>query len=262
MEIAGKVALVTGASTGIGRATALLLAERGAKVAVNYARSQADAEETVRLCRERGADACLAQADVTDDAAVAAMLANVRAELGPIQILINNAGTTTIIPFSDLDALTDEVWQATLQTNLVAPFKMTRACVPDMRAAGWGCVVNVASIAGIQSTGSSIAYAASKAGLINMTRGLARTLAPEIRVNGIAPGYVDSPWWERRGGMSQEAIATQRERARQNAPLKIAGTPEHSANAIVWLVEGADLVTGETIIVDAGMHLGQAPVRR
>ncbi len=262
MDISGKVAIVTGSSTGIGRATAWALAERGAKVVVNYARSQGDAEETLAGVRERGAEGIVVQADVTDEPAVLAMVARAREELGPVQILVNNAGYTTIVNFADLDGLTDEVWQNTFWTNVVAPFKCVRACVPDMRTAGWGTVVNVASIAGVMSTGSSLAYAASKAALINMTRGLARTLAPEIRVNGVAPGFVDSPWWERRGGLSEEEVERRRQGARANSPLKIAGTPEHIASAILWLIEGADIVTGETILVDAGSHLGQAPARR
>lgn len=262
MEITGKVALVTGSSTGIGRATALALAERGAKVVVNYARSLADAEETLAGVRERGADGIIVQADVTDEPAVLAMVARAREELGPVQILVNNAGYTKFVTFADLDGLTDDVWQHTLWTNVVAPFKCIRACVPDMRAAGLGAVVNVSSIAGVMSLGSSLAYAASKAALINMTRGLARTLAPEIRVNCVAPGYVDSAWWERRGNMSPEQVERTREGARENSPLKIAGTPEHQASAILWLIEGADIVTGETVIVDAGAHLGQGPVRR
>jgi 3-oxoacyl-[acyl-carrier protein] reductase len=262
MDIAGKVALVTGSSTGIGRATAWALAERGAQVVVNYARSQADAEQTLAGVHERGANGIAVQCDVNDEPGVVAMVARARAELGPVQILVNNAGFTRIVPFADLDGLTDEIWMETLTTNLVAPFKCIRAVVPDMRAAGWGTIVNVASVAGVIGGGSSIAYAASKAGLITMSRGLARTLAPTIRVNCVAPGYVDSPWWERRGLQTPDEVEQGRARAREGSPLKIAGTPEHIADAIRWLIEGADIVTGETILVDAGAHLGQAPVRR
>lgn len=262
MDIAGKVALVTGSSTGIGRATAYVLAERGCKVVVNYASSHADAEQTLAGVRQRGAEGLLAQADVTDEPAVLEMVARAQRELGPVQILINNAGFTRVVSFDDLDGLTDEIWQKTLNTNVVAPFKAIRACVPGMKAAGWGTVVNVSSIAGVMSAGSSLAYAASKAALINITRGLARTLAPEIRVNAVAPGYVDSAWWERRAFYSPEQIDALRDGARQRSPLKIAGTPEHIAGAIVWLVEGADIVTGETILVDAGSHLAQGPARR
>ena len=262
MYIAGKVAVVTGSSTGIGRATALALAERGAKVVVNYARSKDDADETLAGVRSRGAEGISVQADVTDEAAVVAMLDQARRDLGPIQILVNNAGTSTFVPFAELDLLTEDVWEDTYRTNVIASYRCIRLCVPDMRDAGWGTVVNVASIAGVMSVGSSLAYAASKAALINMTRGLARTLAPTIRVNAVAPGYVDSEWWARRGGMSTEAIDQQRARVEQSSPLQIATQPEHIAEAITWLVAGADVTTGECLLADAGSHLGQGPVRR
>lgn len=262
MDLRDKTAIVTGASTGIGRAAAWSLAERGARVVVNYAHNAGDAEETLAGVRERGASGIVVQADVTDEAAILAMVARAAAELGPPQILVNNAGYTKFVEFSDLDGLTDDIWRDTYQTNVVAPFHCIRACVPAMRAAGWGSVVNISSIAGVMSMGSSLAYAASKAALINITRGLARTLAPEIRVNCIAPGYVDSAWWERRGGLSPEQVDRRREGARNASPLKIAGTPEHIASAILWLIEGADIVTGETVLVDAGAHLAQGPTRR
>ena len=262
MDIKGKVALVTGSSTGIGRATALQLAEMGAKIVVNYASSKDDAEETLARVREAGVDAISVQADVTDEEAVQAMLDEARKHLGPIDILVNNAGTSRFVRFDDLDNLTDDIWEETYRTNVISAYRCIRLCVPDMRASGWGTIVNVASIAGVMSVGSSLAYAASKAALINMTRGLARTLAPTIRVNAVAPGYVDSAWWERRGGMSPEQVDRQRAGAEAGSPLKIATQPEHIASAITWLVAGADVVTGECLLTDAGMHLGQGPVRR
>ena len=262
MDIAGKVAVVTGSSTGIGRATAISLASLGAKVVVNYARSKEDAEETLAAVRDAGAEGISVQADVTDEAAVVAMLDEARRELGPIDILVNNAGTSTFVPFHELDRLSDDIWEDTYRTNVISAYRCIRLCVPDMQATGSGCIVNVASIAGVMAIGSSLAYAASKAALINMTRGLARTLAPAIRVNAVAPGYVDSAWWERRGGMSPEQVDRQRKGAEASSPLHIATQPEHIASAITWLVAGADVVTGECIVADAGMHLGQGPVRR
>lgn len=264
MDIQGKVALVTGSSTGIGRATAQLLAARGAKIVVNYARSAEDAAETLSLVEAAGSEGIVVQADVTDEAAVDRMLAEASAQLGPIQILVNNAGTSRFVPFSDLDGLADDIWEETYRTNVIAPFRCIRKCVPTMRDEGWGTVVNVASIAGVMSIGSSLAYAASKAALINMTRGLARTLAPTVRVNAVAPGYVDSPWWERRGGMSPEQVDRQREGARSSAPLQLATSPEQIADTITWLVAGpgAEVMTGECLLTDAGLHLSQGPVRR
>lgn len=264
MDIQGKVALVTGSSTGIGRATAQQLAARGAKVVVNYAHSGDDAAETLELVRAAGAEGMVVQADVTDEAAVDRMLELATAELGPIQILVNNAGTSRFVPFHDLDGLGDDIWDETYRTNVVAPFRCIRKCVPAMREEGWGTIVNVASIAGVMSIGSSLAYAASKAALINLTRGLARTLAPTIRVNAVAPGYVDSPWWERRGGMTTDQVDRQREGARASSPLQIATSPDQIADTVVWLVAGAgaEVMTGECLLTDAGLHLSQGPSRR
>lgn len=262
MDIKGKVAVVTGSSTGIGRATAIGLAELGAKVVVNYATSNDDAEETLAAVHGAGAEGIVVQADVTDESAVVAMLDRARAELGPIEVLVNNAATSRFVPFRQLDELTDDIWEETYRTNVIAPFRCIRLCAPGMREAGWGAIVNVASMAGVMSIGSSMAYAASKAALINMTRGMARTLAPTVRVNAVAPGYVDTPWWERRGGMSTEQTDRQRASVAASSPLQIATQPEHIADAIIWLITGAAVVTGECILTDAGSHLGQAPQRR
>jgi 3-oxoacyl-[acyl-carrier protein] reductase len=264
MDIQGKVALVTGSSTGIGRATAVRLAELGAKVVVNYANSADDAAETLDAVRAAGAEGIVVQADVTDEGAVTAMLSRASAELGPVQVLVNNAGTSRFVPFHDLDGLTDDIWEETYRTNVISAFRCIRLCVPAMREEGWGSIVNVASIAGVMSIGSSLAYAASKAALINATRGLARTLAPVIRVNAVAPGYVDSPWWERRGGMSGEQVERQREGARASSPLRLATQPEQIADTVAWLAvgAGAETITGECLLADAGMHLSQGPTRR
>jgi 3-oxoacyl-[acyl-carrier protein] reductase len=264
MDVTGKVALVTGSSTGIGRATAVSLAGLGAKVVVNYASSHDDANETLALVRSAGAEGIVAQADVTDEAAVQSMLERTRSELGPVEILVNNAGTSRFVAFAQLDDLTDDIWDETYRTNVVSAYRCIRLCVPDMRATGWGAIVNVASIAGVMSIGSSLAYAASKAAMINMTRGLARTLAPTIRVNAVAPGYVDSAWWERRGGMSPEQVDRQRQGAAAATPLQVATQPDEIAGAITWLVAGtgSTSVTGECVLIDAGLHLGQGPVRR
>ena len=261
-DIRGKVALVTGSSTGIGRATAVSLAALGAKVVVNYAHSKDDAAATLKAVRDQGAQGISVRADVTDEPAVVAMVEQAREELGPIQILVNNAGTTQFVAFDQLDKLTDDIWEKTYRTNVIAAYRCIRLCVPDMQANGWGSIVNVASIAGVLSIGSSLAYAASKAALLNMTTGLARTLAPTIRVNAVAPGYVDTAWWERRGGMSADAIDGLRAGVAASSPLQIATQPEHVASAITWLTAGADVVTGECILTDAGSHLSQGATRR
>ena len=265
MDVAGKIAVVTGSSTGIGRATAVSLGGLGAKVVVNYASSADDAAETLSMVEAAGGSGIVVQADVTDEAAVAAMLDRARTELGgPISVLVNNAGTSRFVPFHQLDDLTDDIWDETYRTNVVSAYRCIRLCVPDMRSAGEGAVVNVASIAGVLSIGSSLAYAASKAALVNMTRGLARTLAPVVRVNAVAPGYVDSAWWERRGGMSPEQVDRQRAGAAAATPLQVATQPEEVAGLITWLVcgPGSSSVTGECVLIDAGMHLGQGGTRR
>ena len=260
MDISGKVAVVTGSSTGIGRATAVSLGAQGAKVVVNYASSADDAAETLSLVESAGGTGIVVQADVTDEAAVAAMFSEARSTFdAPVSVLVNNAGTSTFVPFHALDQLEDSIWESTYRTNVIAAYRCIRLCVEDMRSAGEGAIVNVASVAGVLSIGSSLAYAASKAALVNMTRGLARTLAPVVRVNAVAPGYVDSAWWERRGGMSPEQVDRQRAGAAAATPLQVATQPEEIAGLITWLVcgPGSGSVTGECVLIDGGLHLGQ-----
>ncbi|MPZ98138.1 MAG: glucose 1-dehydrogenase [Dehalococcoidia bacterium] len=252
MDVNGKVAVVTGSSAGVGRATAELLASIGAKVVVNYAHSAADAEETVEAIQAAGGTAHAFQADVRDDASCRALIASAVDTYGGLHILVNNAGMTHFIPHAELDRLTDEVWNDTFSVNVQGTFNCTRAAVPHMRAAGEGAVVNVASIAGIRGVGSSIPYAASKAAIINMTKSLARVLGPEIRVNCIAPGFIDTRWL--RGGMGErydQAKAT----ASEHTPLKAVATPETCADAILSFIQHNVFVTGQTVVVDGGSSL-------
>lgn len=194
MDVSGKCAIVTGSATGVGRATALALAKRGARVVVNYSRSEDEARETVEEIERLGAQALLVRADVSRDDEVRAMVRQGRDAFGPVQILVNNAATTAFVNFADLEGMTEELWDRILAVNLKGPFFCARAVAPQMKEAGEGAIVNVASVAGLRAIGSSIAYAASKAGLINLTVALARVLAPEVRVNGVAPGFIDSRW--------------------------------------------------------------------
>ncbi len=182
-----RVALVTGSATGIGRAVAWRLAERGYAVVVNYSKSQSEAEETVEGVRSRGAEALLIQADIADDTAVRDLVARTTTELGGLDILINNAATTRFVPPTDLDALTDEVWDSIFQLNLKGTFYACRAAMPHLKARR-GNIVNIASVAGIGGSGSSIPYAASKGAVITLTKSLAKAFAPEVRVNAVAPG--------------------------------------------------------------------------
>jgi 3-oxoacyl-[acyl-carrier protein] reductase len=178
------------------------------------------------------------------------MVENAIAALGRLDFLVNNAGTPATpvpIPFAELDALTEEFWSQILTTNLIGPFRCAHAAVPALRAAR-GAICNTASIAGVIGSGSSIPYAASKAGLINLTRSLARSLAPGIRVNAVAPGFVDSPW-------NKDWPADRRQNSIERTPLKRACTPADIAETIFFLCAGAAMITGQTVIVDGGLTL-------
>jgi 3-oxoacyl-[acyl-carrier protein] reductase len=172
-------------------------------------------------------------------------------ELGGVDILVNNAGTTTFVNHADLDGLTEEIWDRTLAVNLKGTFFCTRAVAPHMKARGQGAIVNVSSVAGVRGGGSSIAYAASKAGIVNLTATTARVLGPEIRVNCVAPGFIDGRWLRAGIGANYDMA---KERAAQNAVLKAVTTPEDLAQVIVSLIAGADLVTGQTVVVDGGVR--------
>jgi ketoreductase RED2 len=238
----GKVALVTGSSSGIGAATARSLAADGAAVVINSARS-ADAGKALAESLPR---AVYVQADVADPDACTALAEAAVAAFGRLDILVNNAGTTKLIPHADLDAATDEVWRTILDVNLMGTWHLTRACVPALRASGAGSVTNVTSVAGLRPTGSSIPYAVSKAAINHLTVLLANVLGPEIRVNAVAPGLVDTPW-------TAEWTAI-RERVTAQAPLKRPATPEDVAETIMGLVR-AGFVTGQVIAVDGGFSL-------
>lgn len=254
MDLKGKAAIVTGSSAGVGRAAARALAKKGCDVVINYSRSQADAEEAAHMCRSEGARVIVTQADVSLDADCRGLIQSAVEGLGRLDILINNAAVTEFIEFGDLEALTEDIWLKILRTNLMGNFFCSRAAVPYMQKAGAGAIVNVVSIAGFLGHGSSIAYSASKAAVINMTKCLARTLGPEIRVNGIAPGAIDTRWL--RKGLGPEAFDALTESLRHTTPLQTMASPEDVAEAIVWLVEGARMMTGETIKFDGGQHLG------
>ncbi|MBM3139728.1 MAG: SDR family oxidoreductase [Chloroflexi bacterium] len=252
MEMRGKVAVVTGSSAGVGRATAERLAALGAKVVVNYAHSEADAEATVAAIRQAGGTAHACRADVRSDADCRALIQSAVDAYGGLHVLVNNAGMTRFIPHAELDLVTDEVWDEILSANVRGTFNCTRAAAPHMRAAGEGAVVNVASVAGLGGGGSSIPYAASKSAIITMTKSLARVLGPEIRVNCIAPGFIDGRWL--RGGLG-ERYAQARDAAAQRAPLRAVATPDSCADAILALIQYSTHITGQTVVVDGGASL-------
>ena len=252
MDLAGRVAIVTGGGTGIGRATSLRLARAGARaVVVNYSHSERDATSTADELRAAGAEALPYRADVAVEPEVKAMIAATVERFGSLDVLVNNAGTTHFIPHSDLDALTDEVWDGIFRVNVKGTFFCCRAAAPELRKAK-GAIVNVASIAGYRASGSSIAYAVSKAGVLQLTRALALSLAPDVRVNSVSPGLVATRWFRRRFG--DEAAAAQEESFVGTTPLKRIASPDDVAQAIVALLEN-DLVTGQDLVVDGGKNI-------
>ncbi len=249
MELSGKSAIVTGSAVGVGRATALELARRGANVVVNYSRSEQEARETVAEVERLGARALLVRADVSQDREVRELVERTVDAFGSLHVLVNNAATTAFVNFADLEGLTEEQWDRILAVNLKGPFFCSRAAAGPMKEAGQGAIVNIASIAGVRAVGSSIAYAASKAGLINLTVALARVLAPEVRVNCVAPGFIDTRWLREGLGSFFERV---KERTAEQSPLGRVSTPEDVAQVVLSLIEGADFVTGQTIVVDGG----------
>jgi 3-oxoacyl-[acyl-carrier protein] reductase len=246
-QLAGKVAIVTGGGTGIGRACSLAFARQGAQVAVNYSRSREEAERTAQDCSAAGGTGVAIQADVSRPAEVERLVAETVARWGRVDVLVNNAGTTVFAPYDDLDAMTEEVWDRLMAVNLKATFFACRAVVPHMKGVGQGSIVNVASIAGLRPVGSSIAYCASKAAVISLTQSLATTLGPEIRVNAIAPGYIETRW---HAGREMNA-----DTARERTPLKRNGTAEDVAEVALFLSTSAAFVTGEIVVVDGGRFL-------
>ena len=258
MELAYRdaIVLVTGASTGLGRAIAVGAAERGAlAVVINFANNAAEAETTATLVRDAGAQAVLAQGDVGRDEECRRIVAAAE-QWGRIDTLFNNAGITRLASYDDLGSLDAEDFLDIYRTNVVGPYQMVRAARSLLEASGGGAVVNTSSVAGVTGAGSSIAYSASKGALNTMTRSLAMALAPKIRVNAICPGFIDSPWFDKIGYAG--GAAKMREHIAQATPLKVASTPEETAEPALFLgSRAARHITGETLLVDAGLHLGR-----
>jgi ketoreductase RED2 len=241
-SLSGKVALVTGSSSGIGEAVARSLAAEGASVVVNSATS---VEAGERVARDLP-DATYVQADVADEGAARELIDAAVATYGRLDVLVNNAGTTVVIPHHDLEAVTPDVWRRILDVNVIGTWQVTVAALPHLRASGAGSIVNVTSLAGVRQTGSSIPYAASKAALNHVTRLLANVVGPDVRVNAVAPGLVDTPWtadWD-----------TVREVVRSSAPLQRSGRPEDIAEVVLGLVRSA-YTTGQVVVVDGGLGL-------
>jgi ketoreductase RED2 len=237
----GQVVAVTGSSSGIGAATARAFADAGASVLVNSARSVAEGEAVAASLP----DALYVQGDITDSSVADRLVAGALDRWGRLDTLVNNAGTTAVIPHHDLQAASVDVWRRIFEVNVFGTWAMSVAAMPALREAR-GSIVNVASVAGVRPTGSSIPYAASKAALNHMTVLLAKVVGPEVRVNAVAPGLVDTPWTE-----DWDVV---REAVRQVAPLRRSGQPEDVAEVVLALA-GAAYVTGQVVVVDGGLSI-------
>lgn len=254
----GLSVIITGSASGLGAASAAMLARPGARIVVNYASSKTEAEQTADLCRSVGAEVVVVQGDVSRDDDCRKIVA-AAASWGRLDALINNAGTTKHVEHGDLDGLSAEDFQRIYAINTVGPYQMVRAARPLLEAgakqAGRSAsVVNVSSIAGVSGIGSSVAYVASKGGLNSMTIALARALAPLIRVNAVCPGYIDTPWFTK--GRGAEGAARVRAAVTEKSPLKVASTAEDIAELVCFLASPASRsMSGEIVRIDAGVHL-------
>jgi len=243
-----KSALVTGGATGIGRGAVLALARAGYDVAINYSSSEAAAKETATEAHKLGPNTLLIKCDVSDEKAVRAMLATVKDKFGRLDVLVNNAGTTAAWKPKDLDTLSLEEWDRVFAVNVRGLFQVTRAAVPLLKEAR-GCVINTASIVGLRPGPQPLPYAASKAAVVNLTKTLAWNLGPEIRVNAVAPGWMEGDWMKRMLKDKYEDLMGKRAKA---TPLKRVVTADDVAETMMSLVQANRFVTGEVVVIDGG----------
>ena len=255
MNLQSTVCIVTGSATGTGAACAIRLAKKGARVVINYSKSEKDAKETVKACEAAGAEVVLVKGDVSNDADCRAMAQAALDKWGRIDALINNAGITKFVAAADLDGLDAQDFQRLYAVNVIGPYQMIRACAPAMKKQGNAAIVNISSISGVRGIGSSTAYIASKGALNAMTLALARSLGPEIRVNAVCPGLIETRWHLDR--FSEADYAKFKANYEKSVPLAKAASADDVAEVAVWLIEGAAQVTGESILVDGGLHLGK-----
>lgn len=243
------VGLVTGAATGIGSSVALALAKNGYDVVINYSRSEEAAKKTARDAESAGARTSVYRCDVSDDAGVRAMLEATKQQFGRLDVLINNAGTTIDIEPKNLEGMKIEDWNRVFAVNVLGLFLVTRAAVPLLRRSPNGCIVNTCSIAGLRPSAQPLPYAASKAAVANLTKTLANALGPEIRVNAVAPGWMEGDWMKRTLAENYEGLMARRARY---TPLKRCCTAADVADTMLSLINGNRFVTGEIIIIDGG----------
>ena len=250
MDLEGKAAFITGGGTGVGRACVLELARRGCDVAVNYSRSADEAAAVVSRIEALGRRGLALQGDVADDSACRSMVAQAVDELGRLDVLVNSAGTTVFVPHHDLEGISADDWHRLYSVNTIGPFQMMRAAAEHLRTDGDGHVVSISSVSGVAGVGSSLPYCASKAALNNLTVTMARVLAPEVRVNAVAPGFITGRWWKE--GQGEEVHDAVQQRAEASVPLQAVCDPEDVANAVLGFVMN-DLSTGQVLVVDGGM---------
>jgi 3-oxoacyl-[acyl-carrier protein] reductase len=254
MNVDGKVAVVTGASRGVGRATAIDLAKGGCAVVVNYSSSEGEAAEVVGEIASDGGTAMAVQGNVAEDAACRRLIDEAVRAYGGLDILVNNAGTSKFINHDKLEEVDDALWERIMDVNVKGPFQCMRAARKHLEAGDGGEVVNVTSVAGVSGMGSCIPYCCSKAAMINMTLSMARVLGPTVRVNAVGPGFIEGVWLERGLGAQYDKVKGAVEDV---AVLNKVCRPEDVAAAIVSLITGSDLVTGQNVICDGGMLAGK-----
>ena len=247
------VAIVSGSATGIGAACARRLASHGFNVLINYTRSAEAAEKTAARCRESGAEALVVQGDVSEDDACRTLVDEAAQRWGAIDVLVNNAGTTRFADPGDLATLSKDDFDRIFAVNVTGAYQLTRAASGHLKRSTYASIVNVSSHSGFSGMGSSMAYAASKGALNTLTLSLASALAPEIRVNAVCPGYVDTRWMS--GKLNDEEMKTFKVRAAEFAPLKHLVSPDEVAEAVCWFALGGRAITGQLLVIDAGTHL-------
>jgi 3-oxoacyl-[acyl-carrier protein] reductase len=244
-----KAALITGAATGIGRAATIALARAGYDVALNYSSSEKAARETAAAAQKLGVKTLVVRCDVSDEPGVRAMLKEVAAAFGRLDVLVNNAGTTADWKPKDLESLSLEEWDRVFAVNVRGLFQVTRAALPLLRKGENASIVNTASIVGLRPGPQPLPYAASKAAVVNLTKTLAWNLGPEIRVNAVAPGWMEGDWMQRMLKDKYDELMGKRARA---TPLRRVVTAEDVAQTIMTLVQSNRFVTGEVIVIDGG----------
>lgn len=248
-----KCALITGAASGIGAATAIRFAKSGYDVVINYRSRKEGAELVATACREHNVGAAIVRGDVADDIDCRSIAAEVAELFGRIDVLVNNAGVTRYAAANDMEASNADDFAAIFRVNVTGTYQMTRAALPFLQQSGQGSIVNVSSDSAYSGSGSSLAYASSKGAVNTLTVGLARSLAPMVRVNAVCPGFVDTAWalaWQ-----SEDDYAKFRQRLIEMAPLKNIPSAGEIADAIFWLADGAKSITGQRIVIDSGAHL-------